>query len=113
MVVKVFDAIATRVAAGSKSGERLLERGAVDVGDDRRLVAAGAAAERVDQQMRAQRRAADAEMEDVADRAERLRLDRVDQRAHPRVQAGGAGDALGRALARARRCARRRGLRSG
>ena len=37
-------------------------------------------------------------MEDVADRAERLGLDRVDQRAHPGVQAGGAGDALRRAL---------------
>ena len=83
---------------GIEAGDRLLERGAVDIGDDRRLVAAGVAAERVDQQMRPERRAADADMEDVADRAERLRLDRVDQRAHPGVQAGGAGDAFRRAL---------------
>ena len=36
-----------------EAGDRLLERGAVDIGDDRRLVAAGVAAERVDQQLRA------------------------------------------------------------
>ena len=66
--------------------DRLLERGAVDIGDDRNVVAAGVAAERVDQQLGAERRAADADMEDVADRAERLGLDRVDQRAHPRVE---------------------------
>ncbi len=38
-------------------------------------------------------------MEDVADRPERLRLDRVDQRAHPGAQARGPGDALRGALA--------------
>ena len=53
LVVKVFDAIDEQGRVRIEAGDRFLERGAVDVGDDRGLVAAGVAAERVDQQLRA------------------------------------------------------------
>src|SRR5207237_10009220 len=42
--------------------------------------------------------AADADMENVADRAERLRLDRIDQRPHPEMETLRHCDALRRAL---------------
>ena len=81
-----------------EAGDRLFERGAVDIGDDRGLVAPLVAPERVDQQLRAQSRAADADMEDVADRTERFRLDRVDEGAHAGMAGGRPGDAPRRAL---------------
>ena len=79
--------------------DRLFQRDAIDVGDDRDVVALVFAPQRIDQQIRPQRRSADADVEDVADVAQRARLDRVDQRAHPLVEAAGAGDAVGVALA--------------
>jgi hypothetical protein len=83
---------------GVEAADRLLQSGAVDIGDDGDVVAAGMAAERVDEQLGAERRAADADVQDVADRSERLGLDRVDEGAHAGVEAAGAGDALGRPL---------------
>ena len=74
--------------------DRLFQRHAVDVGHDRDVVALVFAPQRIDQQVRPQRRSADADVEDVADVAQRARLDRVDQRAHPLVEAAGAGDAV-------------------
>src|SRR3546814_7326747 len=74
------------------------ERGAVDVGDAGGLIALLGATERVDQELGAECRSADADVEDRADRPERLRLYRVDEGAHPGVETLSAGDALRRPL---------------
>ena len=79
--------------------DRLFQRHAVDVGNDRDVIALVFATERIDQQVRPQRGAADADVQDVADVAQCASLDRVDQRAHPLVETAGAGDAFGIALA--------------
>jgi len=79
--------------------EHILQRHAVDIGDDRDVVAIRIAPERIDQQMRPQRRSADPDVEDMPHRPERIGLDRVDQRAHPRMIAARAAHAFGIALA--------------
>ena len=78
--------------------DRILQRDAVDVGHDRDVVARILAAQRIDQQVRPQRRSADADVQHMADIAQRTALDRVDQRAHPFVKPARARDAVGIAL---------------
>ena len=99
LVVKVLDATTTRVACGSKPATASASAAPSTLADHRDLVAPRLAAERIDEQLRPQRRTADAEMEDMAHRPQRLGLDRVDQGAHPLVQRARPGDALRRALA--------------
>ena len=96
-----------------EAGDRLLERGAVDVGDDRRLVAAGLAAERVDQQLRARAPSRRCRYGGCGGPG---RTPRPRSRRSGRAS-GRAGRRRGRRCparpARARRYARRRGPRSG
>ena len=68
----------------------------IDVGQDRDAVALLAAAERIDQQGGAERRAADADVEQPGDVAESSRLDGVNQCAHPGVAVSGECDCVGR-----------------
>jgi hypothetical protein len=53
------------------------------------------AAERIDRQRRPQRRAADADVDQVPHLAERAAVDRLDQQPHPLAQRGGFLDARG------------------
>src|SRR3546814_3234987 len=80
-------------------GNRFADRRAVDVGDHRDVITAIVPPERIDEQGGAKRRAADADMEQVADLTERPRLDRIDQHPHSLVQRLRAVDRLGRTLA--------------
>ncbi len=52
-----------------KARDRPLQRGPVNIGHDRHVIARTVAAQRVDDQVRPQRRPADADMQDMADRA--------------------------------------------
>ena len=79
--------------------KRFLERAAIDVRDNRNIIPVRIAAQRIDDQVRPQRRPADPDMQDMTHRPQRIALDRVDQRAHPAVQCARAGNAFGRALA--------------
>src|SRR3546814_13669259 len=81
-----------------EAADGFLQRGAVDIGDDGGLITLLVATERVDQELGAECRSADADVEDRADRPERLRLYRVDEGAHPGVETLSAGDALRRPL---------------
>src|SRR3546814_18170916 len=63
-------------------GNRFAERRAVDVGDHRDVITAIVPPERIDEQVGAKRRAADADMEQVEDLTDRPRLDRIDQPPH-------------------------------
>ena len=74
--MNVFDATTTSVVAGSRSAT-------ANVGQEADGKTRVASAERVDQQRRSQHRAADADVQDSVDLAERPRFDRIDQRAHP------------------------------
>src|SRR3546814_12391387 len=61
----------------------------------RHVIAIRVAAERVDQQRRSQRRAADADVEHMAKRGHRLGLDRIDHRPHPAMGGARAFHAFG------------------
>ena len=111
-VVNVFDATTTSVVAGSSVLDRIVERSPVDVGEEAHVELRRAPAERVDQQRRAKHRPADADVQHAGDRAERARLDRVDQRAHPLAAFGRDGDLVRRAAAALGDMGRRRGPRS-
>ena len=63
-------------------GKGCLERDAVDVGDDMDIAITEVAAERVDPQRGAERAAADADVDEVLDLAQRALVDRLDQHAH-------------------------------
>ena len=78
--------------------ERPLQRGAVHIGHDRHIIAHAIAVQRIDDQLGAKRGPADADMQNMADFAQRARLNRVDQAAHPLMQHLGMGDAVGIAL---------------
>src|SRR3546814_10577257 len=57
------------------------------------------AAERIDEQIGAERRSADADVEQMADLAERARFDRVDHHPHPLMQSLCGMDRFRRAIA--------------
>ena len=78
--------------------DRVVERLAVDVRQHTNAVAAGVATERVEQQLRPQRRAADADVQQAVHLAERPALDGVNQRAHPLMLGPGSGDVSRRPL---------------
>ena len=78
---------------------RIVERRAVDVRQEAHVELRRSPAERVDQQRRAEHRAADADVKDAGDVAERARLDRIDQRAHPLPPGGRKVDVVRRAAA--------------
>ncbi len=63
---------------GIEPADRLVECLAVDVGEDADVVAVSVAAQGVDDEVGAERRAADADVEDRLDLTERAALDRVD-----------------------------------
>ena len=63
-------------------GERLFQRDAVDVGNDMDIAIGEVAAQRIDTQRGAQRAAADADVDEVFDFAQRALVDRFDQHAH-------------------------------
>jgi hypothetical protein len=92
--VKVFETARLRV----ERVDRIVKGLAVDIRQDADAVAAKVAAERVEQQLGAQRRAANADVQQAVDLAERSALDGVDQRAHALVLRPGAGDVVRRAL---------------
>ncbi len=71
---------------GAEFGEDFVERGAVDVRHHRDVISVAMTAERVDEQVGAERRSADADVEQVPDLAERPRFDRVDHHPHPLMQ---------------------------
>ena len=79
--------------------KRFLKCAAIDVRDNRNIIPARIAAQRVDDQVRPQRRPTDPDMQDMTHRPQRIALDRIDQRAHPAVQRARFGNAFGRALA--------------
>src|SRR3546814_20868923 len=77
-----------------EAADGFLQRGAVDIGDDGGLITLLVATERVDQELGAECRSADADVEDRADRPARLRLYRVDEGTHPGVATLRPGDPL-------------------
>ena len=111
VVVKVFDATTTRVVAGS-SGSPLLERGAVDVRDDRTSErrARGRARRPAAPGPAPSRRCRCGGCGQVAERA---RLDRVDQRPHALAAGGREIDLVAERPAALGDMRRRRGPRSG
>ncbi len=86
MVVKVFDATATKVVAGSHFAERLLQRHPIDIGDDVHMHQRQVARQGIHRQRRAERAAANADMDQVLDLAQHAFMDRADQQPHPLAQ---------------------------
>ena len=111
-VVKVFDATTTSVVAGS-SGFTASSNAAPSMFDRKRTSSARRApAERIDQQRRPKHRAADADVQDAGDVAERAGFDRIDQRAHALAPSSREIDVVRRAAAALGDMRRRRGPRS-
>ena len=84
---------------GIELGEHLGKRRAIDVDDHRDVIAVAVAPQRIDEQVGAERRSADADVEQVTDLAERACLDRVDHHPHPLVQSLRTVDRVGGAVA--------------
>ncbi len=88
-MVKVLLATATSVVGGIALRERRLERYAVDVRDHVHVDSREVARQRIHRQRRPERRAADADVDQVADLAECTLVNRLDQQLHPLAQRGG------------------------
>jgi hypothetical protein len=104
VVVKVFDATRDQRMFGAKLAERFVERGAIDVRDDRDIVARTLPPERVDEQVGTERGTADPDMQKVPDFAECAGFDRIDHHPHPLVQRLRGVDRLRRPSPRSALC---------
>ena len=80
IVVKVFEATRNSVRAGSRLGKRVADVGAVDIRDEMSARPIVEGAERAGRHARAEVRAADADIDDVGERARRFRRSRPSAR---------------------------------